>query len=144
MWRDPTASYEYRNRIVGLRGRYAFTFADGRWRAWPGVLLLMQDASASGRRDYLFDRIEWMPSAFVEWFVSPAHAIEVGYMSSVSDRALADADPVASFDESTYTDKIKLGWTYHFTSTSRLQISLSHELAFEKFGGGNVQFVTFF
>ena len=143
-WRDASESYGYRNRIVTLRGRYAFTFRDGRWRAWPGVQLLLQDATASGRRDYGFDRIDWMPSAFVEWRASPAHAIEVGYMSSVSDRTLVDADPAASFDESTYTDKIKLGWTYEFTSTSRLQISLSHELAFDKFGGGNVQFMTFF
>ena len=43
-------------------------------------------------------------------------------------------------DRAGYTDKIKLGWTYAFLPTARVQFSLSHELDLERFGGGNVQF----
>ena len=143
-WRDGDASYDYRNRLWVLNARYAMTLAGGSWRVWPGVRVLKQEAAAQGFRTYDFGRVDWMPSAFVEYFLSPSHSFEVGYMASASDRTLDEVDPVASFATSSYSDKVKGGWTYHFSPLARIQLSLSHRVSVDKFGGGNVQFLMFF
>ena len=144
MWRNEDASYDYRNRLWVLSAHYAITFGDGAWRAWPGVRVLFQEAAAEGFRTYDFSRTDWMPSAFVEYFLSPSHSFEVGYMASASDRTLEELDPEASFAKTSHADKVKGGWTYHFSPLARIQLSLSHRVSVDKFGGGNVQFVMFF
>ena len=143
-WRNQVASYGYRNRLWVLNARYAVTFGGGSWRAWPGVRVLVQEAVAEGFRTYDFDRVDWMPSAFVEYFLSPSHSFDVGYMGSASDRTLEEADPETSFDQTSYSDKVKGGWTYHFSPLARMHVSVSHRVVRHKFGGGNVQFVMFF
>ena len=61
-----------------------------------------------------------------------------------SDRRLESADPEESFDRTAWSDKVKLGWTHRFSPAAQIQFSLSHEVAPDRFGGGNVQFMAFF
>ncbi len=143
-WRESTQSFRYENRVVDLALRYAFPFAGGRWRAWPGLHVLDQESRAEGRMDERFRRTDVMPQVFVEYRFASADALEFGYMGSASDRLLESSDPERGIDRRAWSDKVKLGWTHHFSPQARLQLSLSHEVAPDRFGGGNVQFLAFF
>jgi hypothetical protein len=143
-WRDPLASYTYENRVTDLLIRYAFPLGQGRWRAWPGVHWLTQDADATGREEQDFRRTDVMPAVFVEYLASGANSFELGYMGSASTRTLQSADPEQSFDRTAWADKVKLGWTHRFSPSAQIQFSLSHEVAPDRFGGANVQFLAFF
>ncbi len=143
-WREPLASYDYENGVSDLLIRYAFPLGQGRWRAWPGVHWLTQEAHASGREDQDLQRTDIMPTVFVEYLASAANSFELGYMGSASSRTLRSADPEQSFDRTAWADKVKLGWTHRFSPAARIQFSLSHEVAPDRFGGGNVQFLAFF
>lgn len=143
-WRKPLASYDYENGITDVLLRYAFVFDQGRWRAWPGVHWLTQEAHSSGREDQDFQRTDVMPTVFVEYLASDVNSFELGYMGSLSSRTLASADSERSFDRTAWADKVKLGWTHRFSPSAQIQFSLSHEVAPDRFGGGNVQFLAFF
>ena len=71
-------------------------------------------------------------------------ALEFGFMGSRSERLLKSADPEGSFERLAWSDKVKLGWTHHFAPAVRIQFSLSHEVAPDRFGGANVQFFALF
>lgn len=142
-WRDPEGSYTYDNRITNVVVRYAFPIG-GRWRAWPGVLWLRQDADATGREEQDFRRTDLMPTVFVEYVASDNNSFELGYMGSASDRRMESGDPEGSFGRTAWSDKVKLGWTHRFSPAAQIQFSLSHEVAPDRFGGGNVQFMAFF
>jgi len=143
-WRDTAESFRYEDQIVDLTLRYAFTFGGGRWRAWPGVHLLNQRARATGRQDERFERTDLMPQVFVEYSLGEADALEFGFMGSRSERTLSSEDSDRAFDKLAWSDKVKLGWTHHFAPAVRIQLSLSHEVAPDRFGGANVQFFGLF
>jgi hypothetical protein len=45
-----------------------------------------------------------------------------------------------SFRADDMTEKVKVGYTYHFSERGSLHLSISHVFSFLGFGGGNVQF----
>ncbi len=141
--RDPAGSFGYRNRILETVLRYVFPLGE-RWRAWPALHLIDQEAEAEGRRQYTFSRTDLMPVVFVGYSFSDSNMLELGYMGSVSNRVQMDVDPQYDLDRRSYADKIEIAWTHSFVPTARLQFSLSQEVTSGRFGGGNIQFMGLF
>jgi hypothetical protein len=140
-WHAPAAAYDYRNEVMHLRAvallRTAATFG-----LRPEFHWLRQWADSAGW--YAFDhrREDVFPALFVELRAPGRSTWELGYLASHHTWDHVDAgvpDHVAD-----YTDKLKLGWTFAFTPVAALQLSLSHELDLERFGGGNVQYQMLF
>jgi len=127
----------YANEYVHLRG-LGVVAVGGPWGLRPEVHWLRQWASSAGRRDFTHRREDFFPALFVELRTPGKSTWELGYMAAHYGWDYASG---AWRDESDgFTDKIKLGWTYAFRPDARLQLSLSHELDLDRFGGGNVQY----
>ena len=84
----------------------------------------------------------FFPALFIE-LRSPGLSVwELGYLAC--HHSWDYVSPTVDDHTDDYTDKLKLGWTYPFTPRARLQLSLSHEIDLERFGGGNIQFQILF
>lgn len=139
--RDDAQSFDYSNEYAHLRG-LGMIGIGGPWGLRPEIHWLRQWADAFGRREFTHRREDFFPALFLALHAPGKSTWELGYMGThhqweYSVGSLPD-------DRQGYTDKIKLGWTYAFLPTARLQFSLSHELDLDRFGGGNVQFQTVF
>jgi len=135
--RDGATDFEYGNEFVHLRG-VGVVGIGGPWGLRPEIHWLRQWASAVGRREFTHRRDDFFPALFVELHAPGKSTWELGYMGTHHQWDYTVGDWVDARDA--YTDKIKLGWTYAFLPTARVQFSLSHELDLDRFGGGNVQF----
>lgn len=135
--RDATAGYDYANEFVHLRALGVLGIGDA-WALRPEFHWLRQRTSAAGRRAFTHEREDVFPAVFVEHRTSGASTWELGYMA-VHHAWEYDAGGRTD-DRSGSTDKVKLGWTYAFRPDARIQLSLSHEVDLERFGGGNVQY----
>ena len=136
-WRDGAEGFDYDNEFVHLRG-LGVTGIGGPWGLRPEFHWLRQWASAEGRRDFTHNREDFFPALFVELHAPGKSTWELGYLASHHQWDYAARDWTDDYHG--YTDKIKLGWTYSFLPTARVQFSLSHELDLDRFGGGNVQY----
>jgi len=135
--RDGVTGFEYGNEFVHLRG-LGVVGIGGSWGLRPEINWLRQWASSTGRREFDHRREDFFPALFVELHAPGKSTWELGYMATHHQWEYTAGDWVDNRDA--YTDKIKFGWTYAFLPTARLQISLSHEVDLDRFGGGNVQF----
>jgi len=135
--RNGTADFEYANEFVHLRGLGVVGIGRS-WGLRPEIHWLRQWASAEGRREFTHMREDFFPAVFVELHAPGKSTWELGYMGTHHQWEYSAADWVDNRDA--YTDKIKLGWTYAFLPTARVQFSVSHEVDLDRFGGGNVQF----
>lgn len=135
--RDGAADYAYSNEFVHLRGLGVMGIG-GPWGLRPEIHWLRQWASAEGRRDFTHNREDFFPALFVELHAPGESTWELGYLASHHQWDYTVGNWTDHRNE--YTDKIKLGWTYAFLSTARVQFSLSHEVDLDRFGGGNVQY----
>jgi hypothetical protein len=139
--RDEAQSFDYSNEYVHLRGLGVIGIG-GPWGLRPEIHWLRQWATADGRREFTHRRDDFFPALFAELNAPGKSTWELGYMGTHHQWEYSVGG--WSDDRQGYTDKIKLGWTYAFLPTARLQFSLSHELDLDRFGGGNVQFQTVF
>lgn len=135
--RDEVAGFEYDNEFVHLRG-LGVVGIGGSWGLRPEIHWLRQWASARGRFEFTHRREDFFPAVFVELHAPGKSTWELGYLTSHHQwEYVVDG---RTDNRSGYTDKLKLGWTYAFLPTARVQFSLSHELDLDRFGGGNVQY----
>jgi hypothetical protein len=132
------AAYRYRNRISVLALRYALNPGAGHGLRL-GIQRVWQGAEANGSRDFGYHRREWLPSATYT-FTRGDHALDLGYMGSLYDWDFHDRGGFGSYRADDMTEKVKVGYTYHFSERGSLHISVSHVFSFFGFGGGNVQF----
>ena len=135
--RDGVTGFAYGNEFVHLRG-LGVVGIGGSWGLRPEINWLRQWASSTGRREFDHRREDFFPALFVELHAPGKSTWELGYMATHHQWEYTAGDWVDNRDA--YTDKIKFGWTYAFLPAARLQISLSHEVDLDRFGGGNVQF----
>ncbi len=135
--RDGASGFDYSNEFVHLRGLGVMGIG-GPWGLRPEMHWLRQWAAAVGRRDFTHNREDFFPALFVELHAPGKSTWELGYMASHHQWDYTVGDWTDSRKD--FTDKIKLGWTYAFLPTARVQFSLSHELDLDRFGGGNVQY----
>jgi hypothetical protein len=135
--RDGAADFEYANEFVHLRG-LGMIGMGGPWKLRPEIHWLRQWAVAVNRRDFTHNREDFFPAVFVEFHSLGKSIWELGYLASHHQWDYTAGD--STDNRKGFTDKIKLGWTYAFLPTARVQFSLSHELDLDRFGGGNIQY----
>ena len=111
------------------------------WRIRIGSYMAWQDASSSGDRFLSCERTETLPYCFFEWERSFG-VIEFGYMGSFHEWQYEDEEGMET--RKGYVDKFKFGYSYAFSRTARIGLSISHVAAIEEFGGGNAQFLLLF
>jgi len=133
--RDGVRGYEYTNEFVHLRGLGVIGIRES-WSLRPEFNWLRQWTTAVERRDFTHDREDFFPAFFVELHAPGESTWELGYLASHHEWDYTVG--VWTDTQNGYTDKIKVGWTYAFPPTARVQFSLSHELGLGRFGGGNV------
>jgi len=104
---------------------------------------IKQYGRARGRKNYHYNRKECLPAFFISR-PGKAHAFEIGYFGSFYGWDYNDVVDTFDFSRDDYVDKLKIGWIYHFTKRARIQLSLSHVVQRESFGGGNAQYMMFF
>ena len=134
--------YSYLNTIYHGTLRYLFPVSVP-YSARVELHGIKQYGRARGRRDYRYKRKEMLPAFFIKRSVN-SHAFEVGYFSSFYGWDYDDMLESADYSRDDYVDKLKIGWTYRFNQKARIQLSLSHVMQRESFGGGNAQYMMFF
>ena len=127
--RSDAESYDYRNEFVHLKALGVVPLGDT-WGLRPEINWLRQWSAASGRREFAHEREDFFPALFVELRAAGKSIWELGYMAVHYQWAGVDG----------FTDKVKLGWTYALLPTARFQVSLSHEVDLNRFGGFNIQY----
>lgn len=143
-WYDreaPYDRYDYHNEWLHLRAQGVLRTADA-FGLRPELHWVRQWSRSSGRWDFDLDRTDFFPALFGEWRAADWSTWELGYMACHHRWDYTNFGDTSSVDD--YTDKVKLGWTCAFTPTAILQLSISHEIDLQQFGGGNVQFQTLF
>lgn len=132
----------YSNTIYNLAAKYLFSFREnGRIRL--GGHYLVQKANASEFKNFDYNRTEILPFLVYEHLWGK-HTVELAYMGT-NYRWDYDADnDIEDYSQNGFASKVKLGWTYEFNENAVLQLSISHELSLNRFGGGNGQFMMFF
>lgn len=141
-YHDSTFDYDYTNRVTSYNLRYLLRIRE-RNRLRVGSYYIRQAADASRYKEYSYRRKEVLPYLFFE-IERQFGIIELGYLGSYSTCALDAADDADDYDRDGYVDKVKLGYTYVFSQNAKIQLSISHVVAIEEFGGGNAQFLLFF
>jgi hypothetical protein len=134
--------YDYTNRVTSYNLRYLFRIRE-RNRLRVGSYYIRQSADASRYKEYSYTREEVLPYLFYE-MERQFGTLELGYMGSYSAcvyDATGDGD---DYETDSYVDKVKLGYTYVFSERAKIQLSISHVVAIEEFGGGNAQFLLLF
>jgi hypothetical protein len=104
----------------------------------PELHWLRQWARAAGPRTFRHTRQDLFPAVFVQWRADARTTWELGYM------AVHYGWEHSGGDDTGTTDKVKLGWIFAPTPAARLQVSLSHEVDLDRFGGGNIQYQMLF
>jgi len=138
----PELNYSYNNQVYLLAFKYIFSISSAhRFRFISQYVI--QRANSKGWKAYEYSRNEFLPAVFYE-YGSANSKWELGYMASVFEWDYQDLKPTNNYLHADYADKIKLGWTYTFSKHAKLQLSVSHTLKDWGFGGGNLQFITFF
>jgi hypothetical protein len=136
-WHVPAAAYDYRNEVVHLRA-LALLGTGATWGLRPEFHWLRQWSNSVGWYAFQHRREDIFPALFIELHAPGRSTWELGYLAS--HHAWDHVDEGVPAYVSDYTDKVKLGWTFAFTPAAALQLSLSHELDLQRFGGGNVQY----
>ena len=141
VWRDPAGRYDYRNEVIHLRAQYLWRTA--RTLGFrPELHWLRQWSGSKGYWTFDHRREDFFPALFLELRAPGRSTWELGYLASHHRWDWSDSSGEDHHDG--YTDKVKLGWIYAFTPLALLQLSLSHEVDLQRFGGGNVQFQILF
>jgi hypothetical protein len=97
-----------------------------------------------GYREHNFDRDDFLSAFSYERFFG-RHIIELQYMFALPSwdyQSFHDQEPSSECKGT--MDKIKIGWTYQFPQSSKIHISVSHEVQVGNFGGANLQYILLF
>ena len=141
-YRDAVRDYSYRNGISIGTLRCLFPLGD-RYRMRIELSGVGQDSRTRRGMRCDYRRRELLPSVFAKRHMGH-HAVEIGYFGSVYDWEYDDFIDSRDFDRNDYVDKMKIGWFYSFSKSSRIQLSLSHVVSMSSFGGGNAQYIVMF
>ncbi|HOX25998.1 MAG TPA: hypothetical protein PLL30_09455 [Candidatus Krumholzibacteria bacterium] len=123
-------------RVASARGVMPL---GGRWRLRAELHDLRRRATASGWRAFAYRRTEIMPAVRAEWHWGGRHWIEVGYLGT-RYRWRYDGED----ERSGFADKVEMAVVCGLRGESVLEVSLSHEVSLDRFGGGSVRMVTRF
>jgi hypothetical protein len=103
-----------------------------------------QHARSIGHHGHDYTRKDIMPMLSYEYLWSE-DSIELGYMFTVSSWQYDSTTEDNHYRlDGGYYDKIYFCYTHHFDQESKIHLSLSHEVNFGGFGGGNLRYMMFF
>ena len=104
---------------------------------------LIQNAGSIGYRAHDYERKESLNGVYYERIFSN-FSIEGGYLFSFYTRKYNGTLSNNDYSKNDFSSKIKISWNYKFNKNAVLQLSLSHEIDTNGFGGGNLLYMMFF
>lgn len=135
--------YGYRNELNHFSLLYMFTLREHHRLRLIGQYMV-QNAGGTGFSVHDFHREDFMPALFYE-YLWIRHILEVGYMFSLHNWEYDNLNDELDYQLSQGKfDKLYIGYTYRFTDSARLHLSVSHQPIIEGFGGGSVQYIMYF
>jgi len=110
-----------------------------------GLQYVKKNARARGYRNYEYNREGvFLPDIAFEFNLKSGF-IELGYFGSHYGWNLDNySENQRDSKKKGYIDKVKLGYTHNFTKRSKIQLSISHVLILQGFGGANAQYIIYF
>ncbi|MBD3225739.1 MAG: hypothetical protein GF313_13505 [Caldithrix sp.] len=136
-------NYSYRNAIAFYSLKY-LTPLNNRWYLRTALHCIKQSSNADADEHLQIERREILPAVYLDYRYGKHSAVELAYMGTTINWDYNNAALIPNAKHETYTEKIKLGWNYHFSKKSRVQFSLSHVISYWGFGGANVQYELYF
>ena len=135
-------NYLYTNYVNNLAIKHLYSF-NKKNRINIQAHYLWKDAESNGYRTHDFLRKEFLPAIFYEYLTSK-NTLTFGFLSTFNSWEYESKTDVKSYIHDGFLEKVLIGWTYHFNEKTKFQLSLSHELEINNFGGGSVQYVMLF
>lgn len=141
-FRQPGFDYDYSDTVINLALEHTRLIGD-RHRLRLLAHFVDRQAESTGFNAHDYDRQDLLAGVFYE-YLWPNSGLTLAYAAGQPDIIYTAADPVDDYKLDDYRDKVILGWRYTFSEDAQIRFSISHEIAAEGFGGGAVQFQTFF
>jgi hypothetical protein len=136
-------NYNYKSHITDIGLDYLITLEDVN-RLRLQLHYVTKSGQSVGYREHNFDRDDFLSAFSYERFFG-RHIIELQYMFALPSwdyQSFHDQEPSSECKGT--MDKIKIGWTYQFPQSSKIHISVSHEVQVGNFGGANLQYILLF
>ncbi len=141
-FRQPGFDYDYENTQLDVAVEHARIFRE-RHRLRLLLHYVELEASSRGFNEHDYDRKDILGGAFYE-FLWPNSGATFAYAFGQPDIAYRAPDPAENYKLDDYRDKLILGWRYNFSENAQIDLSVSHEVSVQGFGGGAVRFQMFF
>ena len=142
MFRPAGFDYDYSNTVLDVAIEHTREIGD-RHRLRLLAHFVDQQADSNGFNEHNYDRRDIVGGAFYE-YLWPESGVTLAYAFGLPDAAYTAPDPAENFELDDYWDKVIVGWRYTFSENAQIRLSISHEISAKGFGGGAVQFQTFF
>ena len=139
---DSALDYSYLNEINDCAFKSIFRITNKN-RIRLESHYIIQNSNCCGFKNFKYKRRELLPAFFYEYILKK-NTWEVGLMGAMYNWDYDAKNSLENYDQNDFVDKVKLGWTYNFNQKANLQISISHVISINGFGGGNVQYLMFF
>jgi len=141
-FQDNELDYSYKNRIIDHTLNYKFQIFENIF-CKPEFLYLVQTAKAFGFKKYEFVRKEFIKALYFH-YDSRYFTIKIGYLRTDFNNDYDDRHSDNDYKKDISTQKLFIGIFADLSKNSRLLFSVSHEIRFHGFGGGNLQYQMFF
>lgn len=141
-FRQPGFDYDYENTQLDIAVEHARVFRD-RHRLRLLLHYVELEASSRGFNEHDYARKDVLGGAFYE-YLWPNSGATFAYAFAQPDIDYRALDPAGNYKLDDYRDKLILGWRYNFSENAQIDLSISHEVSVQGFGGGAVRFQMFF
>ncbi len=141
-FQDNEFDYSYKNWIIDHTLNYKFQIFENIY-CKPELMYLVQTAKANGFMQYEFIRKEFIKALYF-YYDYKYFTIKTGYMRTDFNNDYDDRNSDNDYKKDISTQKLFIGFSGNITKNSRLLFSVSHEIRFHGFGGGNLQYQMFF
>jgi hypothetical protein len=136
-------NYNYKSDITDIGLDYLLTLKEVN-RLRLQLHYVHNNGESIGFREHIFERDDFLSALSYERFFG-RHIIELQYMFALpSWNYQSSHEQEVYYDYSGIMDKVKIGWTYQFPQSSKIHISVSHEVQVGNFGGANLQYILLF
>ena len=141
-FRQPGFDYDYESTQLDFGVEHARVLRD-RHRLRLLLHYVELKAESRGFNEHDYDRTDILGGAFYE-YLWPNSGATFAYAFGQPDIAYRAPDPTENYNLDDYRDKIIVGWRYNFSENAQIDLSVSHEVSAQGFGGGAVRFQMFF
>ncbi|MDH3362374.1 MAG: hypothetical protein OEM50_01570 [Gammaproteobacteria bacterium] len=141
-FRQPGFDFDYENTQLDIAVEHARVFRD-RHRLRLLLHYVELEASSRGFNEHDYERKEVLGGAFYE-YLWPNSGATLAYAFGQPDIDYLALDPAGNYKLDDYRDKLIVGWRYNFSKNAQIDLSISHEVSVQGFGGGAVRFQMFF